>query len=85
MGHHGTSVAPNPPLGASLSGAGTSTTVSAPRGRSLEPQSGSEDSDNDEAMVRALRKMGIRHPRPFDPKEDRNFETGLERTEFHFS
>ena len=42
----------------------------------------SDDSD-EEGMVKALRRMGIRSPRPFDPKKDRNFENWLDRTEFH--
>ena len=28
--------------------------------------------------------MGIRPPRPFDPKKDRNFESSLNRIELHF-
>ena len=28
--------------------------------------------------------MGIRPPRPFDPKKYRNFESWLNRIEFHF-
>ena len=28
--------------------------------------------------------MGIRPPRPVDPKKDRNFESWLHRIEFHF-
>ena len=35
-------------------------------------------------MKRSLRQMGISPPRPFDPKKDRNFESWLNRIEFHF-
>ena len=40
----------------------------------------SESADN---LVRTLRRMGIKAPKPFDPKRDKNFEMWLERTEFH--
>ena len=29
--------------------------------------------------------MGIKPPKHFDPKQDRNFETWLERTDFHLA
>ena len=48
--------------------------------------SGSEDPDDrEENLVRALRRMGIKAPKHFDPKRDKNFETWLERTEFHLA
>ena len=37
-----------------------------------------------EGMKRFLHQMGILFPRPFDPKKDRNFESSLNRIEFHF-
>ena len=33
--------------------------------------------------MKALRRMGIRAAKPFDPKRDRKFETWLDRTEYH--
>ena len=33
-----------------------------------------DEAQDDEGMKRSLRQMGIRLPRPFDPKKDRNFE-----------
>ena len=43
---------------------------------------------NDEkeiSLVKSLRKMGIKPPKHFDPKKDRNFETWLERIDFHLA
>ena len=46
----------------------------------------SEDPDErEENLVKALRRMGIKAPKHFDPKKDKNFETWLERTEFHLT
>ena len=36
-------------------------------------------------LIKALRRMGIKASKHFDPKRDKNFETWLERTEFHLS
>lgn len=55
------------------------------RPQPLSQKSSSDDSDDDEAMVRALRKMGIHHPRFLDPSKDCNFGNWFERTEFYFS
>ena len=44
-----------------------------------------EDEIQDDAgMKRSLRQMGIRFPRPFDPKQNCNFECWINRIEFHF-
>ena len=43
-----------------------------------------DEIQDDEGMKRSLRQMGISSPRPFDPKNDRNFESWLNRIEFHF-
>ena len=40
----------------------------------------SESADN---LVRTLRRISIKAPKPFDPKRDNNYEMWLERTEFH--
>ena len=51
-----------------------------------EEGSTAEGQDNDgqeEQLIKALRRMGIKAPKHFDPKRDRNFETWLKRTEFH--
>ena len=50
----------------------------------LAPDWEEDDPQDAEGMKRSLRQMGIRPPRPFDPKKDRNFESWLERIEFHF-
>ena len=42
-----------------------------------------EEEQADESLLKALRRMGIRAPKQFDPKRDKNFESWLERTEFH--
>ena len=41
--------------------------------------------DKEISLVKSLRKMGIKPPKHFDPKKDRNFETWLERTDFHLA
>ena len=33
--------------------------------------------------MKALRRMGIRSPKPFDLKRDRKFEMWFDRTEYH--
>ena len=38
---------------------------------------------SDSSLVKALRRMGIKAPKQFDPKRDKNFEVWLNRTEFH--
>ena len=53
---------------------------------SVDPSEGdreANDEDEREGLVKALRRMGIRAPKPFDPKRDRKFETWLDRTEYH--
>ena len=43
-----------------------------------DPSEGDRDQDDEEereGLVKALRRMGIRAPKPFDPKRDRKFET----------
>ena len=42
-----------------------------------------EEDEEREGLVKALRRMGIRAPKPFVPKRDRKFETWLDRTEYH--
>ena len=42
-----------------------------------------EEDDERAGLVKALRRMGIRAPKPFDLKRDRKFETWLDRTEYH--
>ena len=39
----------------------------------------------DDSLIKALRRMGIKAPKNFDPKRDKHFETWLELTEFHLS
>ena len=70
-----------------LSGAGTSHAVqhSESESEDEDPQEQiskrqSESADN---LVPTLRRMGIKAPKPFDPKRDKNFEMWRERTEFH--
>ena len=48
-----------------------------------EEEEGEEEEQVDESLLKALRRMGIRAPKQFDPKRDKNFESWLERTEFH--
>ena len=53
---------------------------------SVDPSEGDREADDEEereGLVKALRRMGIRAPKPFDPKRDRKFETWLDRTEYH--
>ena len=45
---------------------------------------GKQDNDGqEEKLIKALRRMGIKAPKHFDPKRNQNFETGLKRTEFY--
>ena len=44
---------------------------------------GQDNNGQEENLINALRRMGIKAPKHFDPKKDRNFETWLKRTEFH--
>ena len=39
----------------------------------------------EDSLIKALWRMGIKAPKHFDPKRNKNFETWLERTEFHLS
>ncbi len=39
----------------------------------------------EENLATTLSKLGIRAPRPFDPKKDKNFEYWLKRMEYHFT
>ena len=41
--------------------------------------------ETEDGLIKALRRMGIKAPKHFDPKSDKNFETWLERIEFHLS
>ena len=50
----------------------------------LAPDREEDDPQDAEGRKRFLRQMAIRPPRPFDPKNDRNFKNWLERIEFHF-
>ena len=54
--------------------------------RSVVPLLDRDDDEiqDDEGMKRSLRQMCICPPRPFDPKNDRNFESWLNQIEFHF-
>ena len=36
-------------------------------------------------MIRTLHRIGVRPPRPFNPKKDKNFENWLSRVEYHFA
>ena len=38
-----------------------------------------------EEMIRTLSKIGVRPPRPFNPKKDKNFDNWLSRIEYHFA
>ena len=44
---------------------------------------GQNNDGQEEKLIKALRRMGIKAPKHFDPKRDRNFETWLKQTEFH--
>ena len=46
---------------------------------------GELNDDKEILLVKSLRKMGIKPPKHFDPKKNRNFETWLERTDFHLA
>ena len=61
-----------------------SSTVSPPSTNPLALVPEEEDPQDAHGMKRSLRQMGIRPPRPFDPKTDRNFKSLLNRIEFHF-
>ena len=50
----------------------------------LAPDREEDDSQDVEGIERSLRQMGIRPPRPFDPKKDRNFESWLNQIKFYF-
>ena len=65
---------------ASTSGGSHSSSISP----SLVPMQEEEDPQDTEGMKRSLRNMGIRPLRPFDPKNDLNFESWLNRIEFHY-
>ena len=45
---------------------------------------GTQNYDPDE-MIRTLSKIGVRPPRPFNPKKDKNFDNWLSRIEYHFA
>ena len=49
----------------------------------LQDQITERQNDSADNLVRTLRRMGIKAPKPFDPKRDKNFAMWLERTEFH--
>ena len=38
-----------------------------------------------DSMVQALGRLGIRPPRPFDPRRDKNFDSWLSRIDYHFA
>ena len=42
---------------------------------------GHDNDGQEEKLIKALRRMGIKATKHFDPKRDRNFETWLKRTE----
>ena len=42
-----------------------------------------DEEQADESLLKAVRRMWIRAPNQFDPNRDKNFESWLERTEFH--
>ena len=46
---------------------------------------GSEQLEQQESLVRSLRHMGLKAPKPFNPKRDKNFEIWLERVEYHLT
>ena len=48
-----------------------------------EGETKEEEEEDRAGLVKALRRMAIRAPKPFDPKRDRKFETWLDRTEYH--
>lgn len=41
--------------------------------------------EHDFSFVKSMRKIGIEPPKHLDTKKDRNFETWLERTDFHLA
>ena len=41
--------------------------------------------DGEDETVRSLRRMGIRTPKPYDPKREQNFDAWLDRVVFHMS
>ena len=69
------------------SGAGTSHAVRHSESESdeEEPQEqfSERQTDSSDTLIQTLRRMGIKSPKPFDPKRDKNFEIWLERTELH--
>ena len=69
------------------SGAGTSHAVqhseSESEDQDLQDQITERQNDSADNLVRTLRRMVIKAPKPFDPKRDKNFEMWLERTKFH--
>ena len=73
-----------PPAQKSSISGPTGSSSTAAKVKSTDANGSEADSSDEEGMVKAMRKMGIRAPRPFDPKKDKNFENWLDRTEFHF-
>ena len=43
-----------------------------------------ERTDVEETLVKSLRRLGLKAPKPFNPKKDNNFKIWLERIEHHF-
>ena len=41
--------------------------------------------DSEDETVKSLRRMGIRAPKPYDPKREPNFDAWLARVVFHMS
>ena len=41
--------------------------------------------DGEDETVRSLHRMGIRAPKPYDPKREQNFDAWLDRVVFHMS
>ena len=53
------------------------------RANEEEEEEGEELDQADESLLKACRRMGIRAPKQFDLKRDKNFKSWLKRTEFH--
>ena len=41
--------------------------------------------EGEENFAQSLSKLGIRAPRPFDPKKDKNFDHWVKRMNYHFN
>ena len=66
-----------PPNKASTSSSSTGLTTPSSVSPHLAPDREEDDPQDAEGMKRSLRQMGIRSPRPFDPKKIETLRVGL--------